>query len=79
MIARAQQIPDLAPVAGPAPAAAPQHDEPALIAGTLAVKDQVVGAALHAVKAIGGLPFWLGRRLGGDDLNSEASSAGTSL
>jgi hypothetical protein len=74
VIARAQQIPD-----PPAPAAAPEHDKPALIADTLAVKDQVVGAALHAVKTIGGLPFWLGRRLGGDDLNSQASSAGTSL
>jgi hypothetical protein len=79
VIARAQQIPDPAPVVGPAPAAARQHDEPALIADTRAVKDQMVGAALHAVKAIGGLPFWLGRRLGGDDLNSQASSAGTAL
>jgi hypothetical protein len=79
VIARAQQIPDPAPVAGPAPAQAPQHDRPALIADTLAVKDQVVGAALHAVKTIGGLPFWLGRRLGGADLNSQAPSAGTSL
>jgi hypothetical protein len=69
VIARAQQIP------GPAPAAAPAHDEPALIADTLAVKDQVVGVALHAVKVMGGIPVWIGRRLGGDDLNSQ--SAGT--
>jgi hypothetical protein len=79
VIARAQQIPAPAPDVGPAPAAAPQHDEPALIAGTRAVKDQMVGAALHAVKAIGGLPFWLGRRLGGDDLNSQPTPAGTAL
>jgi hypothetical protein len=75
VIARAQQIPGPAPVARPAPAAAPVHDEPVLIADTLAVKDQVFGVALHAVKVIGGIPFWIGRRLGGDDLNSP--SAGT--
>jgi hypothetical protein len=69
VIARAQQIPSLAP------AAAPVHDEPALIADTLAVKDQMVGVALHAVRVIGGIPVWIGRRLGGDDLN--ARSAGT--
>jgi hypothetical protein len=39
----------------------------------------MVGAALHAAKAIGGLPFWIGRRLGADDLNSQASSTGTAL
>jgi hypothetical protein len=69
VIARAQQIP------GPALAVAPVHDEPLLIADTLAVKDQVVGAALHAVKAIGGIPFWIGRRLGGDDLTQSAGTA----
>jgi hypothetical protein len=79
VIARAQEIPGLAPDAGPAPAGAPDHDQPVLLADTLAVKDQVVGAALHAVKAIGGLPFWIGRRLGGDDLNSQASPTGTAL
>jgi hypothetical protein len=77
VIARAQQIPGPASVAGPAPAAAPVHDELALIADTLAVKDQVVGAALHTVKVIGGIPLWIGHRLGGDDLNSQ--SAGTAL
>jgi len=71
VIARAQQIPGPAPVAGAAPAAAPVHDQPALIADTLAVKDQVVGVALHAVKVIGGIPIWIGRRLGADDLNSQ--------
>jgi hypothetical protein len=81
VIARAQQIsgPAPAPVAAPAPAAAPDRDQPALIADTLAVRDQEVGVALHAAKAIGGLPFWIGRRLGADDLNSQASSAGTAL
>lgn len=73
IIARAQQI------AVPAPAAAAQRDKPTLIADTLAVKDQMVGAALHAVKAIGGLPFWVGRRLDGDEVNSQASPAGTAL
>jgi hypothetical protein len=37
----------------------------------------VVGAALHTVKVIGGIPLWIGHRLGGDDLNSQ--SAGTAL
>jgi hypothetical protein len=77
VIARAQQIPGPASVAGPASAAASVHDEPALIADTRAVKDQGVGAALHTVKVIGGIPFWIGHRLGGDDLNSQ--SAGTAL
>ncbi len=79
VIARVQQISEPAPVVAPAPGAAPQHDEPALIAETLAVKKQMVGAALHAVEAIGGLPFWLEHRVGGDDLTSQASSAGTPL
>jgi len=75
VIARAQQIPGPAPAAGAAPAAAPAHNQPALIADTLAVKDQVVGVARHAAKVIGGIPVWIGRRLGADDPNSQ--SAGT--
>jgi len=74
VIARAQQIPGPAP-AGAAPAAGPVRDEPTLIADTRAVKDQVVGAAVHAVKLIGGIPFWIGRRLGANDANAHAAAA----
>ncbi len=58
-------------VAGPqddaAPAAAPEHGS--LVTTTLAVKDHVVSATLHAVMAIGGIPSWIGHRLGSDDLD----------
>ena len=74
VIARAQQIPGPAP-AGAAPAAGPVRDEPTLIADTRAVKDQVVGAAVHAAKLIGGIPFWIGRRLGANDANAHAAAA----
>jgi hypothetical protein len=59
-------------VAGPqdsaAPPAAPEHHS--LIATILSVKDHVVSAPLHAVKAIGGLPSWIGHRLDGDEPDS---------
>ena len=52
-------------------AAAPAMPAPAehrsLIARILTVKDHVVSAPLHAVMAIGGLPSWIGHRLGSDD------------
>ncbi len=50
-----------------APPAAPEHGS--LVTTTLAVKDHVVSATLHAVMAIGGIPSWIGHRLGSDDLD----------
>jgi hypothetical protein len=54
--------------AAPPPPTAPAHDS--LVATTLAVKDHVVHATLHAVMAIGGIPSWIGHRLGSDDLGA---------
>lgn len=51
-----------------APATAPAHGS--LVATTLAMKDRVVGATLHAVMAIGGIPSWIGHRLGSDERDS---------
>jgi hypothetical protein len=54
--------------AAPATAPAPAHG--ALVATTLAMKDHVVSATLHAVMAIGGIPSWIGHRFGGNDPDS---------
>jgi hypothetical protein len=51
-----------APIAPPAPPVA--GDYPSLVATTLAIPGHVVGAALHAVSVIGGIPSWIGNRLG---------------
>jgi hypothetical protein len=50
-----------------APPAAPAHG--ALVATTLAMKDHVVSATLHAVMAIGGIPSWIGHRFDHDDVD----------
>lgn len=50
-----------------APPAAPTHGS--FVATTLAMKDRVVGATLHAVMAIGGIPSWIGHRFDHDDLD----------
>jgi hypothetical protein len=50
-----------------APPAAPAHG--ALVATTLAMKDHVVSATLHAVMAIGGIPSWIGHRFDHDDID----------
>jgi hypothetical protein len=51
-----------APIAPPSPvvASGPQS----LVSTTLAFPGHMVGAALHAVTAIGGIPSWIGNRLG---------------
>jgi hypothetical protein len=51
-----------APIAPPPPPAAADH--PSLVATTLAIPGHVVGVALHAVSVIGGIPSWIGNRLG---------------
>jgi hypothetical protein len=51
------------PIAPPPPVAV--SGQPAsLVTTTLAIPGHVVGAALHAVSAIGGIPSWIGTRLG---------------
>jgi hypothetical protein len=60
--------PSASPFAPPAPIAPPSppvaSDHPSLVATTLAIPGHVVGAALHAVSVIGGIPSWIGNRLG---------------
>ncbi len=60
--------PPTSPFAPPAPIAAPPpvvaSGQPSLAATTLAIPGHVVGAALHAVSVIGGIPSWIGNRLG---------------
>lgn len=53
--------------ARPAPPPPAPAEHRSLIAKILTVKDHVVSAPLHAVMAIGGLPSWIGHRLGSDD------------
>ncbi len=50
-------------IAPPPPVVASGH--PSLVSTTLAIPGHVVGAALHAVSVIGGIPSWIGTRLGG--------------
>lgn len=51
-----------APIAPPPPVLA--SDQPSLAATTMAIPGHMVGAALHAVSVIGGIPSWIGNRLG---------------
>jgi hypothetical protein len=51
-----------APIAPLPPPVASDH--PSLVATTLAIPGHVVGVALHAVSVIGGIPSWIGNRLG---------------
>src|SRR5579862_6324943 len=60
--------PQVSPFAPPAPITPPlppvASDHPSLVATTLAIPGHMVGAALHAVSVIGGIPSWIGNRLG---------------
>jgi hypothetical protein len=58
----------------PPPPPAPVHSS--LVATTLALPGHVVTATWHAVSVIGGIPSWIGHRLGGGaDLAERPSSA----
>ena len=62
---------------GAAPAADPAPESKSLLTKTLEIKDHVVGATLHVVSAIGGIPSWIasmGDRVSGSETTS--SSAG---
>jgi len=68
------------PGAGAAPVQTPAPQSKSLLARTLDIKDHVVGATLHVVSAIGGIPSWIasmGDRMSGADTTS--SSAGRSF
>jgi hypothetical protein len=66
----------------PPPSIIPPQPEPveraraSLVAATLAIPGHVVAATLHAVFAVGGIPSWIGRRLGDGDGEFRARPAG---
>ena len=64
VIAQADQV-----ASAPAPIEAPSQPK-SLLTRTIEIKDHVVGATLHAVSVIGGIPSWIagmGDRIGGTD------------
>jgi hypothetical protein len=63
-IAASQVGPYAPPALIAPPQAAVASGQPSLAATTLAFPGHVVGAALHAVSVIGGIPSWIGNRLG---------------
>jgi hypothetical protein len=73
LIATAQQDASLTPPAPPPPAPA----DVSLVRRTLAVPGHVVSMTLHAVMAIGGIPSWIGHRVGAGNLDTDALPAGT--
>jgi len=62
------------PVAGPVSAAQSAPQPKSLLARTLDIKDHVVGATLHVVSAIGGIPSWIASI--GDHGGTEAPPSG---
>ena len=70
MIAQNDQTAPAAPAAEPAP------ESKSLLTRTIEIKDHVVGATLHAVSAIGGIPSWIasmGDRVGGSGTTSSST------
>lgn len=63
-------------VASVAPPPPPATAQPSLVSTTLAVPGHVVSMTLHAVMAIGGIPSWIGHRVGATDLDTEAVRTG---
>lgn len=81
VVAAAAPVPAPAPMidqpqSAPPPPAAPVH--PSLVATTLALPGHVVTATWHAVSAIGGIPSWIGHRLGGGGGFAERPSSASS-
>ncbi len=66
-----------APVSVSAAPLPPPAAHTSLVSTTLAVPGHVVSMTLHAVMSIGGIPSWIGHRVGAADLDSEAAPAGT--
>jgi hypothetical protein len=59
-----------------APAADAVPESKSLLTRTIEIKDHVVGATLHVVSAIGGIPSWIasiGDRVGGSGATSSSS------
>src|SRR3984957_2135300 len=60
-----------------APAAEPAPESKSLLPRTIEIKDHVVGATLHVVSAIGGIPSWIasmGDRAGGGSGTTSSST-----
>jgi hypothetical protein len=69
-IAQADQPVSAAPAADPAP------ESKSLLTRTIEIKDHVVGATMHVVSAIGGIPSWIasmGDRVGGSGTTSSST------
>jgi hypothetical protein len=66
-----------APVSVSAAPLPPPAAHASLVSTTLAVPGHVVSMTLHAVMSIGGIPSWIGHRVGAADLDSEAAPAGS--
>jgi hypothetical protein len=54
----------------------PPPARPSIVGETLAVPGHVVSITLHAVMGIGGIPSWIGRHVGGADLDSDPPPTG---
>ena len=70
-LAQADQTVSAAPTAEPAP------ESKSLLTRTIEIKDHVVGATLHVVSAIGGIPSWIasmGDRVGGGSGTTSSST-----
>jgi hypothetical protein len=63
------------PGASVAPPPPPAHTS--IVGETLAVPGHVVSMTLHAVMSIGGIPSWIGHRIGAADLDTEGLPTGT--
>lgn len=74
--ATAQLPPVVIASAQPGPALTPPAQPPAsFVSRTLSVPGHVVAATLHAVMAIGGIPSWIGHRVGAADLDTDAAAS----
>ena len=58
-----------------APSAEPRPANTSLIGRTLAAPRRVVAVTLHAVMALGGIPSWIGHRVGADRLDNGVPTA----
>lgn len=73
------QLPTVVVAGAPQDPAVPPPPPPAgasFVSRTLAIPGHVVAVTLHAVMAIGGIPSWIGHRVGATELDTEAPHPG---